>query len=331
MQSPPKNIPLPPPPGSLPDLLNASTSAVANEVLTGAASSTIPPPALSPLTISSSADPPDEASFPRPDENWDFGLPKIRLSDGEIPFSPEEGRRPPFSLRRLVSGLQNGLQNTNLRYYLTFFEERVIRREFGASLCGFPSIFYAVATNDENILRTWVEHGGDVNAKEPRTGIPLLAFTILRSLFSNEDTTTVLMTLLSLRVDVSVLPRAMYFPCIDDPVDKLPLDPRYNNLNDPQKAWCKEWVATKLAVSINLTQRYFLEKTFQDKGPTSRREQVTRVHDATALLGVKHFLIGQSSATRTVSDRLIADMALPRSTPLVIAFTGTHSAFNSNP
>jgi hypothetical protein len=331
IEPPAKKVPLPPPPGSFPDLPEAFPSAVTNGAMTGAGSSTLSPPALSPPTVSLGQDPPDEPSFPPPDEKWDFTLPTTNLPPGDLPFSPEEGRQSPFSLRRLVSGLQNGLQNANLRYYLTFFEERAVRREFGASLCGFPSIFYAVATNDEKVLRTWVEYGGDINAKEPRTGIPLLAFTILRALSPNEDTTTVLMTLLSLGADISVLPRALYFPCIDDPVDKLSRDLRYIELKEPQKAWCKEWVSTKLATSINLTQRYFLEKTSQDKGPSSRQEQVTRVHDATALLGVKHFLIGQSSATRTVSDTLIKRMALPTSKPLVMAFTGTQFAFNSCP
>jgi len=324
-----KKIPLPPPPGSFPDLPEAFPYAQTNRVMTGVGSSAPSPAALSPPTVNLNPGPPDERSFPPPDEKWDFTLPTLNLPPGDPPFSLEEGRQSPFSLRRLVSGIQNGLQNTNLRYYLTFFDEKVIRREFGASLCGFPSIFYAVATNDENILRTWVEYGGDINAKEPRTGIPLLAFTVLRTLSSNEDTTTVMMTLLSLGADISVLPRVLYFPCIDDPVDKLHRNLWHIDFKDPQKTWCQEWVSTKLATSINLTQRYFLEKTSQDKGPSSRQEQVTRVHDATALLGVKHFLIGQSSATRTVSDTLIKRMALPTSKPLVMAFTGTYFAFNS--
>lgn len=324
IDTPARKVSLPPPPGSFPDLAEVSPSVVTNGAMTGAGPST-----LSLSTASLSQDPSDEPCFPPPDEKWDFTLPTINLPPGDPSFSPDEGRQSPFSLRRLVSGLQNGLQNTNLRYYLMFFEERVVRREFGASLCGFPSIFYAVATNDEKILRIWVEYGGDVNAKEPRTGIPLLAFIILRTLSSNEDTTTELMTLLSLGADISVLPRALYFPCIDDPVDKLPLDLRYIDLKESHHAWCKEWVLTKLATSINLTQRYFLERTAQDKGPTGRQEQVTRVHDATALHGVKHFLIGQSSATRTVSDTLIKRMALPTSKPLVMAFTGTHFAFDS--
>jgi hypothetical protein len=152
-----KKIPLPPPPGSFPDLPEAAP------------------------TVNLNPDLPDERSFPPPMRNGISHYPQSIFPLGDPPFSLEEGRQSPFSLRRLVSHLQNGLQNTNLRYYLTFFDEKVIRREFGASLCGFPSIFYAVATNDENILRTWVENGGDINAKEPRTGIPLLAFTILRT------------------------------------------------------------------------------------------------------------------------------------------------------
>jgi hypothetical protein len=249
-------------------------------------------------------------------------LPTINMLLDEGPFSPDEGRRTSFSLRRLISGLQNGLENANLRHYLGFFDGNMIRSEFSASLCGIPSIFYAVATNNESIVRTWVEYGGDVNARESGTGIPLIAFTILRTSCSNEDTTRVLMTLLSLGTDISVLPKALYFPCIDDPVDKLSTELRNIHLYEARTEWCLEWVALKLATSINLTQRYFLEKTSLDKAPTRRQQQVTRIHDATALLGVKHFLVGQSSATRIVSDTLVKRMALPIPQPLVMAFTG---------
>ena len=256
------------------------------------------------------------------EEEWDFRVPGIVLDINEPDFSPEEGKSAQFSLRRLVSGLQSGIRVAQVERYLSFFTVLTLRRELAMNLESLPSIFYAVATNDEKIVRAWVENGGDPNAIEPKTKIPLLGFAILSAEVGGKDTTGVVMTLLSIGGSISVIPRTLYTPCIDDPIDKLPFDHRYAEFQEPPKAWCKPWVSVKLAATINLTQRYFLEKTVASRGPSSREIQVAQAHNAMALLGVGQFLIGQSSATRMVAQKLLSHMALPRSKPLVMAFTG---------
>ncbi|KAJ6098845.1 hypothetical protein N7467_000380 [Penicillium canescens] len=267
-------------------------------------------------------DPAKEPGIAIRDGTWDFELPTVEIPAGEPHFSPDEGRRLPFSSVRLISSLGRTLQGANVSHYLSFFDEEVVRRGLGSNICGVPSIFYAAATNDENAIRAWLSYGADVNAREPKTGIPLLAFVILRTLATNQDSTSILMTLLSLGADASLIPRDLYSPCIEDPVAKLPFDERYRGFNEPKTSWCKDAVAEQMARAINLSQRYFLEKVSQTKAPSGRQSQVTRVHNATSLLGISHFLVGQSSATRTVSEVLISHLALPRSKPLVMAFTG---------
>ncbi|KAF2194328.1 P-loop containing nucleoside triphosphate hydrolase protein [Zopfia rhizophila CBS 207.26] len=256
------------------------------------------------------------------EEEWDFRVPDITLNITEPDFSPEEGKSMQFSLRRLVSGLQSGIRVAQVQRYLSFFTVLTLRRELATSLEGFPSIFYAVATNDEKIVWAWVENGGDPNAVEPKTRVPLLAFAILRAEVSGKDTTAVVMTLLSIGSSISVIPRILYTPCVDDPIEKLPFDHRYPEFQESGKAWCRPWVSLKLAATINLTQRYFLEKTVSNRGPSHREIQVAQAHNAMALLGVGQFLIGQTSATRMVAQKLLSHMALPRSKPLVMAFTG---------
>lgn len=42
-------------------------------------------------------------------------------------------------------------------------------------------MFYTVKTNNKALVRTWVDYGADVNAREPKIGLPLLAFAIINS------------------------------------------------------------------------------------------------------------------------------------------------------
>jgi hypothetical protein len=189
-----------------------------------------------------------------------FQLPSVEIPVTEPPFSPEEGRCLPFSLLRLVSAIGKGLEPVHLQHYLLFYDEEIVRKGLDDSVSGIPSIFYAVATNNENIVRTWANYGANVDATEPQTGIPLLAFAILRTKASNEDTTPMIMTLLSLGADASVIPAVLYSPCIEDPVHKLPFDKACPELQVPKTSWCKGRILEDMTKTINLSQRYFLEK-----------------------------------------------------------------------
>ena len=229
-----------------------------------------------------------------------------------------------FSIERLVSALQGGIPRGKLQHYLSFFSESVVARNMNAVVAGFPAIFYAVATNDHKILRTWVNNGGEVNSVGNIYGIPLLAFAILISDSLGKDTTAVTTTLLSLGADVSVIPRVFFTPYLDDPPTKAPFNHRYREFDEVNKQWCSDYMRPLLARNVNLTQRYFLDKTFRDKRPSDRQLQVALTHNATSLLGISYFMIGQTSAAKTVTQKLLAHMALPRSKPLVMAFAGTY-------
>ena len=271
-----------------------------------------------PIILTSAAFPPQSQ------EPWNFQLPEVLLDDSEDDFVIEEGKAKPFSARRLLSILQHGMPLTHLQHYLSFFSISVLRERINEYVCGYPAIFYVVATNDPALLRTWVESGGQVNAMEPFHHIPLLAFATLMACASALDSTKVVVELLSLGANVSCIPDVFFSPYIDDPVDKLPLSSGSQLSTDPKTSWCVEWIHHVFAREVNLTQRYFLEKATKDKGPTDRQLQVAQAHRATALLGVSSFLIGQRSAARTVTQKLLAHMALPSYKPLVMVFAGGH-------
>ncbi|KAH8896376.1 P-loop containing nucleoside triphosphate hydrolase protein [Thozetella sp. PMI_491] len=253
---------------------------------------------------------------------WDFVLPVVALDGDEPDFRYDEGRSRPFSTRRLVSSIQSGLSLGQLQHYLSFFSGAVIRRAINEVVLGYPAIFYAVATNDAKMVRKLAESGADVNSTDTARKIPLVAFAILLG-HSGLETTEMVLTLLSLGAEALRIPPVFFSPYLEDVEEALALvhrnDPMFRSANT---AWCVEWIRSILAESINITQRYFLERTWKSCGPSERQRQVAQMHGATNLLGISYFLVGQVSAARIVTSRLLSHLALPKSKPLVMVFAG---------
>lgn len=220
--------------------------------------------------------------------------------------------------------MQGGMKRRMLQHYLAFFSETVVSGGMNVPLAGFPAIFYAVATNDDKIVRTWVNNGGDVNAIDETCEIPVLAFAIMLADTLGKHTTAVTTTLLSLDADVSVIPRVFFLPYMDDPPNKTPFNHRFTEFNEPSKQWCVDYMRPVLARTINLTQRYFLARTLTERRPSERQTQVAITNGALALLGIGYFMVGQSSAAKMVIQKSLSSMALPKSQPLVMVFSGTH-------
>lgn len=86
-------------------------------------------------------------------------------------------------------------------------------------------MFYAAATNDAEVFRTWVKYGGDVGAIHEASGVPLLAFTILQSETLQTGPALTVATLPSHEASYNVIPVAFYTPYWRD----LP-DPNSNNI-----------------------------------------------------------------------------------------------------
>jgi ATP-dependent Clp protease ATP-binding subunit ClpA len=54
----------------------------------------------------------------------------------------------------------------------------------------------------------------------------------------------------------------------------------------------------------------------------ARPKRCFQVHKASALLGLRHFLVGQTPACELLTDRFLADLAMPSKKPLVLLFAG---------
>jgi hypothetical protein len=187
-------------------------------------------------------------------------------------------------------------------------------------------MFYAVATNNDRIIRAWVDLGGDVNVTcSPRGGpkrVPLLAFAIINSDNIQNETTFTVATLLSLGAHPQVIPKSFFIPFDNDLPDKGPDEEDLKDLKDKNKKWCTPAARAKLARCLNLSQRYFLEKAVKTKKPSIRHRQVAIRKKSETLLGIQYFLIGQTTAAGALMRKLLSYMVIPSKRPLVLVFAG---------
>jgi hypothetical protein len=229
-----------------------------------------------------------------------------------------------FSLQDLVGATQSGASCTQLQAYTSHYDEGTVSRAIRTQeLSGFPTFFFAVETNDASIIRLWASLGGDVNARHREMDTPLLAFAVLNCETILGHTTESVVTLLSLGASPNCFPRAFYSPFHKDLPDGGPDDEDLRDLADEGKAWCaKPRVRERLARTLNLSQRYYLEKSATTKPPTIRHWQVAAWRNAENVLGIQYFLIGQSTAAASLRAKLLSYMTLPSDIPLVLVFAG---------
>ncbi|KAK0658512.1 P-loop containing nucleoside triphosphate hydrolase protein [Cercophora samala] len=250
-----------------------------------------------------------------------FSLPRI-TSSGTIPFGM--GVDGLFNIANVIAELQRGASLQAVRSYLNSFDQDTVRKHINEAVEGFPSMFYVVAMNDENIVRLFLSHGGNVSAVHDESRVPLLAFAIIHGESTSVNTTRVVSTLLCHGASPLVIPAEFYTPYAEDiPADAAKTKPKLDrDEDDSPTAWCTGDVREKLAKAANITQRYFLERAVKMKRPSNKQRQVARRRNAEELLGIPYFLIGQSTAAEWLIQRLISHLTIPTQKPLVLCFAG---------
>ncbi|MCJ1360027.1 MAG: hypothetical protein MMC33_010030 [Icmadophila ericetorum] len=254
------------------------------------------------------------------DVEWDFVLPIIPPPPTLTPGvgEGEEG----FSLLNLVGAIQHGASVQMIQSYLGYYDKETVKRNINGIVEGFPAIFFAVASNIEWLVRTWIGYGGDVEAIHEASKVPLLAFAITNSEIIQADTTLVLATLLSLGASPKVIPSAFYTSYCQDLPDNGPDEESLEDLNDTNKKWATTGTRAALARTINLTQRYYLDRAAKTKKPSIRHRQIALRRNAEALLGIPYLLIGQTTAANRLMQKLLSHMMIPGKKPLVLVFAG---------
>jgi AAA domain (dynein-related subfamily) len=269
----------------------------------------------------------DEESEEEPEEEpeWDFVLPKI---PPPVVFNPDAlDHSAIFSMRELVGAMQRGTDHATVERYLGHFDASVVRGKVNSEVEGFPAMFYAVETNNELIIRAFAGYGGDVNAVYGEKKIPLLAFAVILSETIQRQTTLAVATLFCFGATAEVIPKAFYSPYCVDLQDGGPDMDSLEDLGDENKSWCtSESVRARLARNLDLTQRYYLNRSTQVKKPSIREKQVAKLRKAEALLGIPYFLIGQTPAAAAMRHHLLSymlrDAGRHTKKPLVLVFAG---------
>ncbi|KAH0491273.1 hypothetical protein TgHK011_002710 [Trichoderma gracile] len=248
---------------------------------------------------------------------WDFTLPRLPL----LEISTEDD----YSPDSLASAIQHGATVYRMREYLNTYDTALLKQDISANVMGFPLIFYAVETNDENMVRLLIDFGASASAAYEAFQVPLLAFAIMCGETLQLDATNMVSVLLSKGASPYVIPMELYIPYLVDIEKRLDVKGR-NPAEEPaeavQAAWCSEATKHRLVKNINLTQRYFLEKSTKLKRPSTRRRQVARTKGCEGLLGIPYFLVGQGVATELLTQRLLTHLMMPTRQPLVLCFAG---------
>jgi hypothetical protein len=269
---------------------------------------------------------------PPDSSEWDFWLPTIPAAQYFQPGGIDGSAQ--FSMQDLVGAMQNGAPYDQIQAYLGHHSHpnpNTVKSRINDPVDGFPAMFYAVATNNPWIIRVLVKYGGNVNAVYGSPPFPLLAFAIVNSKTMEYETTSSVATLLSLGANASVIPNAFYTPFCQDLPENGPSEEDLGDLGDLETQWCRSpKLRAKLAETLNLTQRYHLDKSSKLEKPTDRQRQVARRHNSEDLFGIPYFLIGQSAATKSLTKEFVHHMLRHHSDPLVLVFAGSssHKPFN---
>lgn len=262
---------------------------------------------------------PEEDKEPPTPPEWDYALPRL-TPPTDLAYDGIET----FSFRDLVAAMQNNVGFGKIQSYISSYDDKTFSKAVKKEkVLGFPSIFYAVETNDDLIIRLWVSHGGDIHSVHEASGVPLLAFAVFNSDNIHRHTTLAVATLLSLGASPKVFPKAFYTPFHKDLPEDGPDEEDLTDLTSPKRKWCtSENARKKLARTLNLSQRYYLERATKLKRPSIRQRQVALRRNAVNMLGIEYFLIGQTGAATSLKKKLLSYMTLQHRRPLVLVFTG---------
>ncbi|KAI0128120.1 P-loop containing nucleoside triphosphate hydrolase protein [Hypoxylon sp. NC0597] len=250
-------------------------------------------------------------------------LPRLPPPDGPL----RTGRQATggFDVEKVIGAIQNGYSAAELREYLSYYhkaETTLLKENLNAEVRGFPATFYAVETNDAEIVRYWIKYGGDPNATHGILRFPLLAFAILRGARARLQATRTMETLLRLGASPLVIPTAFYNPFDRDLPEAGPDEKELYDVADDERFWCIPELRPRLAAALNLTQRYRLWQASVLEPATGRERTLAIRKDAVEILGLQYTIIGQRLATWSLRKSFLVHLAMPFKKPLVLLFAG---------
>lgn len=181
----------------------------------------------------------------------------------------------------------------------------------------FTCIFYAVETNDQDIVRLLLENGADANAVG-EDGIPVLAFAVLRAKRAVQNTTAVVMTLLAFKANPKVIPEELWGTFLTTP---NPVVDKPRAYKAPAQ-WCTPALRPVLCKELHLSIRYALYRASTMGLPNQRFMQIATAFKITEIFKVPFYLVGQGAASKMITEDVFAHIASKSDFPFVMAFLG---------
>lgn len=210
-----------------------------------------------------------------------------------------------FELENLIGAIQAGISVEQVRDYLAYYNEKVVRSHMNALVDDYPAIFYIVETHNVEMIKLWIKYGGDPNSTCGESDIPLLAFVVLRGSRTLKAVTRTVETLLGLGASPSSFPEAFY-KRYDRDLPEEGLDTsKLPDIEDENKKWCTPDFGQLLTATLNVTMRYCLDRASRVVEPSIREKDVTLRQTADGVLRLYQAIIAQPIATRWLMQKLL--------------------------
>ena len=220
-----------------------------------------------------------------------------------------------FNLADIIGAIQQGESLARVQNYLDYHDTDgkglPLAMNKNVSPSNYPGFFYIVETHNHELVRLWAKHGGDVDVCGGEDNLPLLAFALMCGGSYENDTRLVVTTLLSLGADVSCIPSAFYTPLARDlpasGIDQKDQEMFVTHQQQQQGLWLSQSRAKRIGQTLNFafTTRAHLHLAALLPRRSGAERQVAKMRDATELLGISFFLIGQIPAAINLIDRLL--------------------------
>ena len=224
-----------------------------------------------------------------------------------------------FYVGTLAAGIAQGCSLTALRHYLDYFPRRDVEMKMRCLVQGrHPVLFYAAERNCVECVRLLLDYGCEADVCDAG-GVPVLAFAIMRSKWTVLNPAEVVKMLLAFGAGPHTIPRDMWSSYLNSPSFRAPSE---SEEPEPAITWCTKYHRNILALTLNLSIRYYLHKSSQLVITRGRGMQMAQAHGFTALLKVPYLIIGQDFATKHVVNLVATHLAMKRKEPLVLTFAG---------
>ncbi|KAI0532320.1 P-loop containing nucleoside triphosphate hydrolase protein [Xylaria digitata] len=249
----------------------------------------------------------------------------LQLPTLSQPTPLPHGHGSGFSLHDVIGAIQSGHSLDWVYQYLAFrhkIDSQKLSSSLNSNVQGFPAIFYVVAANNVELIRCWVRYGGNLNATHEASGLPLIAFAILRACRLRSQSTKILRELLSLGADPKVIPTAFYQPFLRELPKSGPTEADLDDIQEDNKLWCKPGFRQLLSAALSILQRYLLDRASRAKPNSGRKRVLVNRKNAEALLGLNLLIIGQEMAAESLKSTLLYHLGMPSREPMVLLFAG---------